>query len=169
MNAMPLHRLGNWFHRRNMRIASKLCSHFIRLTNGSVVPSSCEIGPGTQFAYGGIGVVLHEQSRIGSAVMIGPQTTIGGNFGTGVPIVGDNVYLAPGARILGGITVGSNVLIGANAVVVRDVPDNCIVGGIPARVIRNIPAGALHAIHGTLVRDDMTVQASSEGVLAERR
>ncbi|AXY02862.1 hypothetical protein D1115_17910 [Vibrio alfacsensis] len=53
----------------------------------------------------------------------------------GAPIIGNNVYIAPGAKIIGGIHIGDNVAIGANAVVVTDVPDNVTVGGIPAKII----------------------------------
>jgi serine O-acetyltransferase len=51
------------------------------------------------------------------------------------PVIGDNVYIAAGSRVLGGIKIGNDVIIGANAVVIKDVPDNCIVAGIPAKVI----------------------------------
>jgi serine O-acetyltransferase len=54
-----------------------------------------------------------------------------------VPIIGDNVEICAGARILGLVRIGNNVIIGANAVVVKDVPDNCVVAGVPARIIKN--------------------------------
>lgn len=54
------------------------------------------------------------------------------------PVIGDNVEVCCGAKVIGGITVGNNVLIGANAVVVKDVPPNCVVAGVPARVIRQL-------------------------------
>ena len=53
-----------------------------------------------------------------------------------VPIIGDNVEICAGARILGPVRIGNNVIIGANAVVVKDVPDNCIVAGVPAHIIK---------------------------------
>ncbi len=56
----------------------------------------------------------------------------------GVPSIGNNVYISAGSRILGGINIGSNVIIGANSVVINDVPDNCIVAGVPAKVIRSV-------------------------------
>ncbi len=57
------------------------------------------------------------------------------------PIIGDNVTFGPGAKVLGKITVGDNCFIAANAVVVKDVPNNCLVGGVPARIIKNINVG----------------------------
>ncbi|MCY1462204.1 Serine acetyltransferase [compost metagenome] len=53
-----------------------------------------------------------------------------------MPIIGDDCYIASGAKILGPITIGNNVVIGANAVVLKDIPDGCIVVGIPARIIK---------------------------------
>jgi serine O-acetyltransferase len=55
-----------------------------------------------------------------------------------VPVIGNDVYISAGARLLGDIAVGNNVIIGANAVVVKDVPDNSIVAGVPAKLIRKI-------------------------------
>jgi serine O-acetyltransferase len=52
-------------------------------------------------------------------------------------VIGDNVYIGPGARLIGGFKVGNNVVIGANAVVIKDVPDNSVVAGVPAKVISN--------------------------------
>ena len=69
--------------------------------------------------------------------MIGTQVTVGGKSGHfEVPVIGDNVYLATGAKILGPIKIGNNVTVGANAVVIKDVPDNCVVAGIPAKIIK---------------------------------
>lgn len=70
--------------------------------------------------------------------MIGQNVTIGGKSGWyEVPIVGDNVEISAGARVIGPVRVGNNVIIGANAAVVKDVPDNCIVAGIPAKIIKS--------------------------------
>lgn len=69
--------------------------------------------------------------------MIGQGVTIGGKSGWyEVPVIGDDVIINAGARILGPVKIGNNVIIGANAVVVKDVPDNCVVAGVPARIIR---------------------------------
>ncbi|WP_283640772.1 serine O-acetyltransferase [Mesonia mobilis] len=74
---------------------------------------------------------------MGKNCMIGTQVTVGGKSGHfEVPVIGDNVYLATGAKILGPIKIGNNVIVGANAVVIKDVPDNCVVAGIPAKIIK---------------------------------
>ena len=102
------------------------------------VPASCEIGKGTKFGYGGISVVLHARTVIGKNCTIGTCVTIGGKSGWfEVPTIGDNVQISSGAKILGPVRIGSNVVIGANAVVTKDVPDNCVVAGVPARILRD--------------------------------
>lgn len=69
--------------------------------------------------------------------MIGQGVTIGGKSGWyEVPVIGDNVHINAGAKIIGPVRIGDNVEIGANAVVVKDVPSNCVVAGIPARILR---------------------------------
>lgn len=65
-----------------------------------------------------------------------PQSAGGKSGWYEVPVIGDNVRISAGARILGPVRIGNNVIIGANAVVVKDVPDNCIVAGIPAKIIK---------------------------------
>jgi len=75
---------------------------------------------------------------IGKNCNISHQVTLGiANRGThkGVPIIGDNVYIGPGAKIIGDINIGNNVAIGANCVVTKDVPDNAVVVGVPGKVI----------------------------------
>ncbi len=69
--------------------------------------------------------------------LIGSGVVIGGKEGSNkVPFIGNNVKIATGAKVLGGIRIGNNVTIGANAVVLKDVPDNAVVVGIPARIIK---------------------------------
>lgn len=76
-------------------------------------------------------------NKIGNNCKIMQQVTIGFN-GDMKPILGDNVIVCSGAKIIGGVTIGNNVIVGANAVVVHDVPDNSIVGGVPAKIIRRL-------------------------------
>jgi serine O-acetyltransferase len=116
----------------------KIIELIIFLLYNSKIPSSCAIGKGTLLSYGGIGVVLHARCKVGNNVDIGTNVTIGGRSGHyDVPIIGNNVYIATGAKILGPIKIGSNVIIGANAVVINDVPDNVTVAGIPAKIIKS--------------------------------
>lgn len=119
-----------------IRFANLLTRYNNRIHN-SFIPHTAKIGNNTTFAYGGIGVVIHKESVIGDNCMLGQGITIGGRVdGGGVPKIGNNVYIGAGARILGGITIGDFVVIGVNAVVIKDVPDNCVIAGVPARIIR---------------------------------
>lgn len=131
------YRFANWLYRHHVPLLPKLIWRLQYLFFNSSVPASCEIGKGTKFGYGGIAVVLHARTVIGKNCMIGQGVTIGGKSGWyEVPVIGDNVQISAGARILGPVRIGNNVIIGANAVVVKDVPDNCIVAGIPAKIIK---------------------------------
>ena len=97
-----------------------------------------KIGRESTFGYGGMGVVIHSKSIIGENCTICQQVTIGGGNSRfpGVPVIGNNVYIAKGSIVMGGITIGNNVTIGANAVVTKPVPDNAIVAGVPAKILR---------------------------------
>lgn len=78
-------------------------------------------------------IVVSPYAKIGKNCRIHPSTSIGEY--NGAPIIGNNVYIGPGAKIFGPITIGNNVAIGANAVVNKDIPDNVSVAGIPAKII----------------------------------
>lgn len=91
-------------------------------------------GKGLGIAHYG-SVVVHSRVRAGAFCRINSATNIGVGEGDGVPTLGDHVYISPGAVIYGGIQIGDRVVIGANAVVGRDVVDDVTVGGVPARVI----------------------------------
>lgn len=104
---------------------------------GVDISFDCHIGQGFYVGhYGGIiigeGVEIGERCNISQGVTIG----IGGRRERrGSPKLGDRVYIAPGAKIFGKIRVGNDVAIGANAVVLKDVPDRAVVGGVPARIL----------------------------------
>lgn len=102
---------------------------------GISIPHDTVIGPGLYIGHYG-GVVVHGRAKIGRNCNLSQGVTIGKlsrGPRKGFPIIGDGVYIGPGAKVLGGIKVGSDVVIGANAVVVKDVRDGCVVGGVPAK------------------------------------
>lgn len=99
-----------------------------------------KISGGMIFQHGFSTIVSAE--KIGKNCKIYQQVTIGYNHKLQAPIIGDNVEICCGAKVIGGIRIGNNVLIGANAVVVKDVPDNAIVAGIPAKVIGQLKTNA---------------------------
>ncbi len=93
-----------------------------------------DIGPGLFVQHGFATIVLAR--RVGAHCWINQQVTIGSADGAGTPEIGDNVRVHCGAKVLGHISIGNNVVIGANAVVVKNVPANCTVVGVPARIVR---------------------------------
>ncbi|MDP3846175.1 MAG: serine acetyltransferase [Pseudomonas sp.] len=139
MNAIKLYRIARFFHEKKIPLVPKIIKGVIFVLYNSVVPYTSIIGRDTKFAYGGIGVVLHGKCVIGNRVVIGQGVTVGRKLDPeGVPLIGDDVYISAGSRVLGGVTVGSNVIIGANSVVISDVPPNCIVAGAPAKIVRMV-------------------------------
>lgn len=81
-------------------------------------------------------IVINGNAKIGKNFTIRHGVTVYDVNGK-TPIIGDNVTVGAGAKIIGGIKIGNNVVIGANAVVNKDVPDNCVVVGVPARIVKN--------------------------------
>ena len=99
-------------------------------------------GPGLSLAHYG-SVVVNGRAHVGRNARVHSCVNIGEADGK-VPRIGDNVYLGPGAKLFGDVSVGDGAVIGANAVVNRDVPPRVMVGGVPARVIReDVPASTL--------------------------
>ncbi|WP_232507974.1 serine O-acetyltransferase [Desulfobacula toluolica] len=104
---------------------------------GISIPPETNIGSGFCIGHFG-GITVHPKTTIGKNCNISQGVTLGkANRGKhkGYPVLGDNIYIGPGAKIFGDIKVGNNVAIGANCVVTKDVPDNSVVVGIPGRVI----------------------------------
>jgi len=120
------------------------------------------LGPGLHIGHIG-GIVVNERAIIGRncnlshGVTLG-QTNRGKHFG--FPVVGNNVYIGPGAKIIGGITIGNNVAVGANAVATRDVPDFSVVVGIPAKVISQ--EGSVGYVNDTDYDNTLNSQKSAE-------
>lgn len=139
MNAIGLYKISRKLYLLKIPIIPKIIKYVIFILYNSVIPYTAEIGPESKLAYGGIGVVIHSKAKIGSRVLIGQGVTIGRSLDPdGVPNIGNNVYLSAGSKILGEITIGDNVIIGANSVVNKSIPSNTISAGVPCRVIREV-------------------------------
>ena len=137
INAIIFYRIERWLYLKRVPLLPKLVKLFIFLLYNSAIPYHCSIGKGTRFSYAGISIIIHKRAVIGKNCVIGSCVSLGGRSGLiDVPIVGDNVYIATGAKLLGNVIIGNNVTIGANAVVLNNVPDNAVVVGIPAKVIK---------------------------------
>ena len=103
---------------------------------GVAISSQTAIGPGLYIGHTGV-ILLHPNVKVGKNFNIGNCVTIGsrGDGHSGVPVIADNVYVHTGAKIIGNIRIGSNVRIGANAVVLSDLPDNTTAVGVPASIV----------------------------------
>ena len=92
---------------------------------------------GVKFGYLGLGTVVHRDAVICDDVLVGSNVTIGGRSGHNtLPVIEAGAYIGTGARVLGPVRIGRNAVIGANAVVLNDVPANSVAVGVPARIIR---------------------------------
>jgi len=123
-------RQGNFFCRQ-YKVILEIINHRFAVKLGLSIPKNV-FGPGLCIVHHGT-IVVSPLAKIGENCRIHPSTSIG--YFNGAPTIGDNVYIGPGAKIFGQISIGDNVAIGANAVVNRDFPDNVTVGGIPAKII----------------------------------
>ena len=131
------YRLSNFLYQLKIPLIPKLIYYFQYLLFNCAIPAEVKIGKNTKFGYGGIAVVIHKRAVIGDNCKIGTSVTIGGTSKKyEVPIIGDNVQISTGSKILGPIKIGNNVIIGANSVVLIDVPDNCLVVGVPGKIIK---------------------------------
>jgi serine O-acetyltransferase len=136
--AIAEYRCRRWFAQqaRPLALAWKVIGTLTRVTaevlTGISIPTSAEIGPGFHIAHAGP-VVVHGSTVAGENLTLQPQITIGAHR-DGVPAIGDRVFIGPGARVLGGIHLGDEAVIGANAVVLRDVPRRHVATGVPAGV-----------------------------------
>src|SRR5258706_4408836 len=135
VQALTVYRFGRWLAGQPLALGIFLEPLYrvaylaIQVLWGIELPRSARIGPGLYIGHFG-GVVISGQAVIGANCNLSQQITIGiGGKGeqSGVPVIGDNVFIAPGARLFGKIRIGKNVAIGANAVVYRDVPDDAVV------------------------------------------
>ncbi len=95
--------------------------------------SSCNIGSGLFIQHGFSTIIMAD---LGANCWVNQQVTIGHKDEHGRPQIGNNVRITAGAKVIGNIVIGDNVTVGANAVVVKDVPPNCVVAGIPAKIIK---------------------------------
>lgn len=127
-----------------VQVITRLLMRRFEYRFGISIPIATPLGEGLYIGHFG-GIVVTHHAVIGRNCNLSQGVTIGVvNRGerAGAPVVGDGVYIGPGAKVIGDITVGDNVAIGANCVVTKDVPDDAVVVGVPARVISNDGAAA---------------------------
>jgi serine O-acetyltransferase len=129
-------RTANLLYKANVPVVPFVIQQFLRFAFCCFIPYSTQIGKNVHFGHLGMGIVIHKDAVIGNNVRIDQHVTIGGRVGPGAPLIGDNVRIGAGAKLLGSIRIGQHAQIGANAVVIKDVPDNATAVGVPARIIR---------------------------------
>ena len=142
VKAIFLYKIANFFSVAKFYLVARMISQFARFITGIEIHPAAKIGKNL-FIDHGMGVVIGETSEIGDNVTIYHMATLGGispsvnsNEQRNIkrhPTLKDNVVVGSGAQILGPVTVGKNAKIGANAVVTKDVPENAVMVGIPAK------------------------------------
>jgi serine O-acetyltransferase len=149
LHALWFYRLNHWLWNHGMRLLSRWLSQVARLLTGIEIHPAAQIGR-RLFIDHGMGVVIGETSVIGDDVTLYQGVTLGGTGkekGKRHPTVGNGVVIGAGARVLGNVRVGDNSRVGAGSVVLRDVPDNSTIVGVPGHVI--LRAGQRGAITDT--------------------
>ncbi len=137
LHAMLLHRIAHRLWRGHAYLLGRLVSHFGRMVTGIEIHPGATIGRRCIIDHG-MGVVIGETAELGDDVYLYHQVTLGGTsteHGKRHPTLGNGVIIGAGAKVLGAILIGDNARIGANAVVVAEVPANTTVVGIPARPV----------------------------------
>lgn len=137
-HAMLFYRMAHWLWRKGIPFVPRALSQFGRFLTGIEIHPGAVIGSGL-FIDHGMGVVVGETSEIGNNVVLFQGVTLGGTGkqrGKRHPTLGSHVVVGAGAKVLGPITIGDYVKIGANSVVLQNVPDHSTVVGIPGRIVR---------------------------------
>lgn len=151
--AIIAHRIAHKFYLKEHYFIARLISQFSARRTGIEIHPGATIGKGL-FIDHGSGVIIGETSIIGDNVTLYQGVTLGGTgkeTGKRHPTIGDNVMISAGAKVIGSFTVGENSKIGAGAVVIREVPPNSTVVGVPGRVVKRdnirVPREELDQVH----------------------
>lgn len=134
-----LYRIAHYFRINNYRILAAIFTRLIRLSSPVDIEVAAKIGEGIIFAHP-LCIVIGGKVEIGKNCKIMQGVSLGGSLGKkkedgqSQPKLGNNVFVGAGAKIIGPVTIGDNVIVGANSVVTKDIPSNCIVYGIPAKI-----------------------------------
>jgi serine O-acetyltransferase len=159
LQALLLHRLAHWLYQIGLPVIPRLVSHLARFVTGIEIHPGAQIGRGV-FIDHGMGVVIGETAIVGDYSLIYQGVTLGGTgkeTGKRHPTLGENVVVGAGAKVLGNIQIGNDVRIGAGSVVLRDVPSDCTVVGIPGRVVYRSGVKVNPLEHGNLPDSEANV------------
>lgn len=130
-----MYRKERWCYTHHLKFLSKLIFRYMQIVLGCTIPPTVVIDDNVTIAHFH-GIVIHQDTSIGKGSIIYQNVTLGGRNGKPGPTIGENCIIGAGACVLGDVVIGNNVRIGANAVVLENVPDNCTAVGIPARIIQ---------------------------------
>ena len=159
LQALFFHRFAHWLYRIGIPFIPRLISHVGRFITGIEIHPGAQIGKGV-FIDHGMGVVIGETAIVGDYSLIYQGVTLGGTgkeSGKRHPTLGENVVVGGGAKVLGNIQIGNNVRIGAGSVVLRDVPADCTVVGVPGRVVYRSGVRVNPLAHGNLPDSEANV------------
>jgi len=137
LHAVMLHRISHGLYKRGLIVLPRIISNIARFFTGIEIHPGAKIGRRV-FIDHGMGVVIGETAEVGNNVTIYQGSTLGGTGkekGKRHPTIGNNVVISSGAKVLGPFTVGDNSKIGAGSVVLKEVPPNCTVVGVPGRIV----------------------------------
>ena len=137
LHALWGYRVAHWMWQHGLKLMGRMLSQLVRTITGIEIHPGAQIGQGL-FIDHGMGVVIGETAEIGDDVTLYHGVTLGGTSlekGKRHPTLGDRVVVGAGAKVLGAITIGADTRIGANAVVVKSVPANSVVVGVPGQNI----------------------------------
>lgn len=132
------YKIAHYFYMRNHYIIARYISEKAKRKTGIEIHPGAKIGKGL-FIDHGTGVVIGETAEVGDNVTMFHGVTLGGTGkekGKRHPTIGNNVFIGSGAKILGNIKVGDNSKIGANAVILKDVPSNVTIVGVPGKIVK---------------------------------
>jgi serine O-acetyltransferase len=136
-HALIAYRIAHWFYKHKLFLIARIISQLSRFFTGIEIHPGAKIGKGL-FIDHGMGVVIGETTEIEDNVTIYQGVTLGGTGkekGKRHPTIGNNVIIAAGAKVLGSIKIGDNAKVGAGAVVIKPVPPNSTVVGVPGRIV----------------------------------
>lgn len=137
LHAIWLHRIAHHFYLKGWVVLPRLLNTFSRFLTGIDIHPGAKLGPGL-FIDHGMGLVIGETAELGSNVTLYQGVTLGGTGkekGKRHPTIGNNVVVSSGAKVLGSFKVGDNSKIGSGSVVLKEVPPNSVVVGVPGRVV----------------------------------
>ena len=140
LHAVMAYRISHHLYKKRFVFTAKLMSYFARIWTGVEIHPAAQIGRGL-FIDHGMGIVIGETVIIKDYVTLFQGVTLGGRGHANVstkrhPTVESNAWISAGAKVIGNITIGENSKVGAGAVVLKDVPPNCTVVGIPAQIVK---------------------------------